>query len=206
ATPEMRPKLGGFLLQEEFRDPSPWNTASSAQGSVSITSSALTIAAQPGAYLSTLRNEPTLDNFYAEVTAHLSLCRDGGEYGLLYRASSTSYYRLSLSCNGTLRLDRISNGTRYPLQRPTLSSDLPRGAPAEVRIGLWASGAEMRFFLNDNYQFTISDKTFSRGVIGLFARATADLPVTVTFSSLTIRSLSDQTSLTPTASPNLFLP
>ncbi len=206
ATPEMRPNLGAILLQDEFRDPSLWNTASSAQGSVSMDSSALTIAAQPGAYLYTLRSEPSLDNFYAEVTARLSLCRDGGEYGLLIRASSTSYYRLSLICNGALRIDRINNGTRYPLQPLTLSSDVPRGAPAQVRIGLWASGAEMRFFINDNYQFTITDKTFLRGTIGLFARATADLPVTVTFSNLTIRSLRDQVSLTPTVSTDLFTP
>jgi len=186
----MRSNLGALLLQDKFDDPSVWNTASSAQGSVSLGNSALTIAAQPGAYLYTLRSTPTLDNFYVEVTAHLSLCRAEGEYGLLIRASNTSYYRFSLLCNSTLRLDRINNGTRYVLQPPTLSSDVPRGAPAEVRIALWASGAEMRFFVNDNYQFSISDKAFVRGSIGLFARATADLPVTVTFSGLSIRSLS----------------
>lgn len=209
ATPEMRPNIGENLLQDDFSQPALWSTSSSPQGSISIANNGLTIAAQPGTYLFSLRSEPIIDNFYAELTANLALCRGNGEYGILLRATATSYYRIGLICDGSLRIDRVNNGTRYPLQPPIFSSDVPRGAPARVRIGVWLMGAEMRLFLNDQYQLTLTDKTFSRGSVGVFARAPADLPLTVTFSNLTIHGIGNQTTLIIPTQPtpsDLFLP
>ena len=133
-----------------------------------------------------MRKELVLTNFYAELTARPSLCRDQDEYGLLVRASAVAYYRLALMCDGTLRLDRVTRHSHQILQSAVPSGDVPTGAPGEVRMGVWAVGSDLRFFLNGRYQFSVNDKNYPSGTIGVFVHSVADTPVAVTFSNLTI--------------------
>jgi hypothetical protein len=44
----------------------------------------------------------------------------------------------------------------------------------------------MRFFLNGRYQFSVSDRNYLSGTLGVFARSLGDTPVTVTFSDLVV--------------------
>lgn len=190
-TPERKPGVGALLLSDVFGAAGPWNPAVSEEASIDVSHNRLTIAAQPGVNAFRVRQGPTLTNFYAEVTARPSLCRDGDEYGMLFRApNNIAYYAFALACNGTAAVERVRAGRSYPaLQPPTLSSDAPQGAPAEVQLGVWVSGPEMHFFLNDRYQFSVSDATYKSGAIGVFARAAGDTPVTVTFSDLSVYSV-----------------
>jgi hypothetical protein len=199
-TAEMNPGIGEILLADDFSDDSVWDVAASDQGSAAIGRNRLTLVVQPGVYIASLRRETVFDNFYAEITAHTSLCRGDDTYGLLVRAVASSFYRFVLSCNGTLHVERIFSGTRLIILEPTSSGDAPTGAPGEVRIGLWAVGSEMRLFLNDRFQFSIVDKSFQSGALGVFARAAGETPVTVTFSDLTVYDVSN-TSPTRTPSP-----
>ncbi len=185
-TPEQKPGIGAVSLIDDFSIPNLWNIASSKDGSSAINNNQLTLSASPGVYIISLRKELVLSDFYAELTASPSLCRDQDEYGLLVRATAVSYYRLVLMCNGTLRLDRVTSHTRQTLQSAVPSSDAPTGTPGEVRMGVWAVGPELHFFLNGRYQFGISDSTYASGTIGVFAHSVADTPVTVTFSDLRI--------------------
>jgi hypothetical protein len=127
-----------------------------------------------------MRRELPLSDFYAEITARPSLCRGEDNYGLVVRGVGSSFYRFVLACNGQIRAERISGGTRQPLQEPVPSGDAP-GAPGEVRIGIWAVGSEMRLFLNGRYQFSVTEGTFPSGALGVFVRSTGETPVTVTF-------------------------
>jgi hypothetical protein len=183
---EMKPGIGTILLTDNFSDESLWDVAASDQGSAAISRNRLTLAAQPGIYLASLRRDVVLDDFYAELTVRTSLCRGADHYGLIIRATGSSFYRFVLSCNGFIHAERIKNGTKLILLEPVPSGDAPLGAPGEVRIGLWAAGAEMRLFLNDRFQFSLVDKSFPGGALGLFARSAGDTPVTVTFSNLTV--------------------
>jgi hypothetical protein len=150
----------------------------------------LTLAVQPGVYFISLRHNLVLDDFYAEITARTSLCRSANDYGLLIRAVPVAYYRYALSCDGNMRLERVSVSERHPLYLRTPSADAPSGAPAEVRLGVWAVGPEMRFFLNGRWQFTYNDPNLSSGTLGVFARSAGDTAVTVSFSDLVVRSVS----------------
>ena len=47
----------------------------------------------------------------------------------------------------------------------------------------------MRLFLNDHYQFGISDANYASGTIGVFAHSLSDTPVTINFSNLLVRGL-----------------
>ena len=185
-TPEQKPGVGALTITDDFSSPALWDVASSNEGSAIVNDNQLTLAVSPGIYIMSLRQQLVLSNFYAELTASPSLCKDQDEYGLLVRASARAYYRLVLMCNGTLRLDRVSSTTHQNLLPATPSADVPTGAPGEVRMGVWAVGADLRFFLNGRYQFSVNDGSYLSGTIGVFAHSVANTPVAVTFSNLTI--------------------
>lgn len=197
ATPEMSPGIGPVALSDDFSDDSVWDTAVSNQGSAAISRERLTLAVQPGVYLESFRRDMTFGDFYAEITARPSLCRADDSYGILVRGIGLSYYRFILSCTGEVRTERVTAGVKLPIHEPVSSGDAPRGAPGEVRIGVWAVGSEIRLFLNGRYQFSINDRSFPSGALGVFVRA-ADHPMSVTFSDLTVY---DVDYVPPTSTP-----
>ena len=198
-TPDMNPGIGRLTLEDDFSDEDVWDIAASDSGSASIHRNRLTLAVQPGYYLASMRRELPLTDFYAEITARPSLCRGEDNYGLVVRGVGSSFYRFVLACNGMIRAERISGGTRQPLQEPVPSGDAP-GAPGEVRMGIWAVGSEMRLFLNGRYQFSVVEPTFPSGALGVFVRSTGETPVTVTFSDLAVYDV-DYTLPTKTPIP-----
>jgi hypothetical protein len=188
-TPEMRPGIGTTTLTDEFTDPSLWDTATSDQASAEIDNNRLNLSVQSNVYLISLRQELTASDYYAEITARPGLCRGDDAYGMLVRANAMSYYRFSLSCNGTVYAERINGSKRELLQTPLPSGDAPRGAPGEVRIGVWAAGSEMRLFLNGRYQFSINNPNFPSGTIGVFVNSASETPVVVSFSNLELQEV-----------------
>lgn len=185
-TPELKPGLGSVILEDDFSDDSAWDTAVSDQGTAAISRERLTLAAQPGIYLVSMNREVNLEDFYAEITAHPSLCRGEDSYGIIIRAQGNSFYRFTLTCNSMISMERIQNSVRLLMVAPLLSGDAPPGAPGEVRIGIWANGSEMRFFLNGRFQFSITDPSSPSGAFGVFARGAGDTPVSVIFSDLIV--------------------
>ena len=184
-TPEMSPGIGKVTLSDDFSDDSVWDTATSDRGSATVMHHHLTLAVQPGYYLSSMRHQTIVSDFYAEITARPSLCRGEDNYGLLVRGVGSSFYRFVLACNGQIHMERITGGTKLLIHEPVPSGDAP-GAPGEVRIGVWAVGRDLRLFLNGRYQFSVMEPTFPSGGIGVYVRAAGDTPVTVTFSDLTV--------------------
>ena len=203
-TPEPRPGLGPVIFTDDFSDPSHWLTAESSQGSAIVIANRIALAVrEPRVGMLSLRDGPILSDFYAEIIARPSLCIGKDDYGLLYRAASPNdYYRIALTCDGTLRVDRVRSGQASAMTLPTASGDVPRGAPGEVRIGVWVSGPEMRVFLNDHYQFTVFDPVFQSGTLGVFARSAGETAVTITFSDLVVSEVS-YASPTPTLTPSI---
>jgi hypothetical protein len=186
-TPERNPNVGSILLADDFSSAKPWNPAISEEASVDVSRNRMTVAVQPGVYASRIRQGSTFTDFYAEITARPSLCRGDDEYGLLFRApNNVSFYAFVASCNGTSRVERVRFDRAYPLHEAVPSADVPPGAPGEVRLGVWASGSDIRFFLNGNYQFSIEDPTHGTGSVGVFARSVGDTPVTVIFTDLSV--------------------
>jgi hypothetical protein len=195
----MNPGIGAVMLEDTFTNETVWDVAASDGGSAAINRNRLTLAVQPGYYLASMRRELPLSDFYAEITARPSLCRGEDNYGLVVRGVGSSFYRFVLTCNRQIRAERITGGTRLPLQESLPSGDAP-GAPGEVRMGIWAVGNEMRLFLNGRYQFTVMDPSFPTGALGVFVRSTGDTPVTVSFSDLAVYEV-DYTLPTKTPIP-----
>ena len=187
-TADMRPKLGEILFKDNFSDSKAWQLSQSDTGSVALGKNELTIAiGENNAYVYSIREEPIFTNFYLEITAAPSLCRDLDEYGVLFRVSPTiDYYRFSLSCNGQVRLDRVKDGQASSPQPWLLSGSVPPGAPSSSHIGIAAVGSNMDFFVNGQYQFSIKDPLLTSGGVGVFARSANKMAVTVNFSDLVV--------------------
>lgn len=206
-TPDQRPGIGEITLWDDFSDQTSWSTLRSEAGSVAYGLGELTLAVsqRKGMLFSLSRSQPPGD-FYLEITASPSLCRGADEYGLLLRAASQlDCYRFLVSCDGKIRLDRLVNGMVVRLQDWIPSGQVPPGSPLVLRLGVWAARGELRFFINDIYQFAARDPVFTSGTLGVFARASSDSPLTVSFSELVVRGLDlarvPAPSPTPTATP-----
>jgi len=199
ATPEMNPGIGQQILADNFSDQTVWDTVTSDQASALIKNNHLTLAIEPNVSIASLRRDITLNNFYAEITAHIGLCRGEDNYGILMRAIGNSFYRFVFSCDRMIHVERVKSSTRLIIYNPISSGDVPPGAPGEVKIGIWAVGSEMRLFLNGHYQFSVIEKTFPSGAFGVFAQAKGDSPVTITFSDLKVYDVS---YLFPTQTPS----
>jgi hypothetical protein len=191
ATLEPLEGVEGVMFMDDFSDPALWSTSSSEAASAQVEANRLTLSLTSGRLsISSLRSQPVLANFYAEVTATTSLCRGSDEYGVLFRAQpGGSHYRFVLACDGQVRLERMIGGAGAILQNWADSSDAPPGAPGVVRIGVWAAGGELRLFLNGHLQFSQRDPVLPTGTLGFFATADGDTPVIISFSSLEVRSV-----------------
>lgn len=185
ATPEMSPGIGPRTLSDDLSDDSVWDTAVSDNASAAIGKNRLSLAAQAGYYISSMRRELPLSDFYAEITAHPSLCRGEDNYGIIVRGVGSSFYRFVLACNGQIRAERITGGTRLQIYDPVPSGDAPR-PPGQVRIGIWAVGSEMRLFLNGRFQFSVVEPSFPIGAFGVYVRSAGEEPVSVTFSDFEV--------------------
>lgn len=201
-TPDFSPVSGELLLQDDFSSATAWELSQSVLGRISLGQDELTISIQTGrSSLTSLRSEPDLADFYLTVEADPSLCRDQDAYGVIFRAmSSQDYYRFVISCEGRLRLERVRNGRSEVAVDWQASSQIRPGAATSHRVGVAMLGPEMRFFIDDVYQFTARDRVFTRGRFGLFARPGAENAVTVSFSDLSIYALQGLPSL-PTVTP-----
>lgn len=202
------PQLGlsTSLLEDDFSDQNAWDRLKVNAGSVAFGKNELTIAiAESKALLAGMRHSPEMSNFYLEITASPSLCRAADSYGLLLRASDPKNgYRWLISCDGQTRVERLQNGYIVMLQEWVPSLQIRPGSPSEAHLAVWMNGKEMRFYIEGIEQFTVSDPVYTTGYVGVFARAAADPPLTVNFSSLSITAVDPALlplpTLTPTAS------
>jgi hypothetical protein len=192
-TSDYLPGIGDTILIDDFSEPDSWVLEKTSSGSAALGKNELSLViSESGAYEYTVRAEPILTDFYAEITANPTLCRGLDEYGLLVRYNSpVDFYRLGLSCDGQIRLDRLVSGKASSPQPWMVSGSVPPGAPSFSRLAVWASGSEIRFFVNDQYQFSVNDPLLFKGSLGLFARSAGETDLTVSFSDLVVNEVTD---------------
>jgi hypothetical protein len=199
---DLRPGLGETILEDDFSDASNWETGQFSGATISVALNGLTIAI-PGveASVSSRRGNLDLRDFYLEIQVDTPLCRGSDNYGLLLRAASTSdFYRWIITCDGQMRLERIVGGTVAVAQNwiPAVRR------PDTARLGVWFYGKDLRFFIDDIYQFGVSDPVLTAGTVAAFARSSGAEPLTVNFSDLKIRKIDPAgvaAAATPTPQP-----
>ncbi len=186
-TVDAQPGFGSLILEDNFQTAGAWVTGQLPAGTIALNQDALTlVVSQEHGYLSTVRQNTALTDFYAQITANPTLCRGTDEYGLLLRVSGGDFYRFSLSCDGQARLDRLLGGSASSPKPWTQNGAIPPGSPSLSQLAIQAIGRQMRFYINDAFIFEVNDGTIPSGGLGLFARAASDTPVSVSFSNLKV--------------------
>lgn len=187
-TVDLKPIIGDLLFSDDFSVATNWMLAQSNISSVALGKNEITLAiSQSKTYLYTLRKEPQLDNFYLEITASPNLCLGDDEYGILFRFTpNQEFYRLGLTCDGQIHLDRYMQNRAAMIYPKSYSGAVPPGAPSLSSIELWASKNQIIVFVNQQYQFTLNDSTIPSGSFGLFARTGTHDAMTVNFSDLKV--------------------
>jgi hypothetical protein len=203
-TPNLRPAQGNILLEDAFSKAEQWITGTLAAGNIAVSNQSLTLAVQQTkASLQTYRlTNEVYGDFYLSVDASPSLCRGEDTYGVLFRLNSQwDYYRFLVRCDGYARVERVRD-SQTVLMEDWVFVGGNTGALANVNLGVWAYGSEMRFFVNDFYLFTTNDPVFINGQVGFFARSIGEDALTVRYKNLTIRALNpSEIPPTPTWTP-----
>lgn len=190
-TADLHPGVGKLVLQDDFTDEDAWPTTSSNTATVALANQSISLTLRERAdYLLVTRDPPTIGDFYMEVTASPSLCSKNNEYGIIVRAQPNgAQFRFVLSCNGTAKVERFYNGA-LSLETEVVESGLiPAVTPSSSRLAVWASGEQLRFFVNDFHLFTVRDSVLYRGNVGVFIRARGTAALSVSFSDLSLWAL-----------------
>lgn len=186
-TPDLRTGIGELQLADDFSDSADWSLSSDNNASVTISNGSLNLSLKSNDdLLLTTRTSPTFSNFYAEITATTNFCQGEDEYGLIVRALDGDHYRLALSCDGRVKIDRFYNGGLSRQAGWLTSGAVPAVAPGTSRLAVWAAGSQMRFFVNDLYVFTLTDSLLYKGTIGVFVHTAGEGDVSVSFSNLEV--------------------
>lgn len=191
-TEDLRPGIGEVLLEDDFSDSDTWATGRDDDGVVLVSGGTIYLGLNAErSYLFSTRNAPVFRDFYAEITASPTLCRGEDEYGLLVRGLDGDHYRFALSCDGRAKVDRYLGGSLSRQAGWVTNGSVPSVVPGSSRLGVWASGGEIRFFINDLYLFSINDTQLYRGTIGVFAHTAGAGDVSVSFSDLQVWALGE---------------
>jgi hypothetical protein len=200
-TPGVVPNLGALLFNDIFTDANQWTATTSSAGNSIVGNNRLTLTLAEGTDLMTitsLRMQPQVSDFYARIDAQLSLCRGRDQINLLFRVTSVAdFYRYSVNCNGEMRLERVVSGKPFVMRDWTPSPDAPLGAPGQVTMSVYAAGRDLRFFLNDHFQFTVNDQFFSQGGLGVSIRSEDGSPMSISFSNLSVHAVPSVGSTPP---------
>ena len=190
-TQEIMSEVGEIIFRDDFTSPEEWTIPQTDRGQINITNGeANIIINQSNSFLVGTLEKPDIQDFYVEITANPILCSGRDEYGLLFRvAGREQYYRFSLSCDGEVRLDKITGGGVFSLQPWTRSASVPPGAPSVSKLEVLALRNEIRVFINGDPQFTVFDSELRLGAFGIFAHSAGETAVTVSFSDLIVREV-----------------
>ncbi len=187
-TPDLRSGVGELLLEDNFSaaSTSAWSIRSDNVASVTVSKGSINLSLKSADdYLLSTRNEPVVGDFYAEITAIPNFCHGEDEYGLIVRDLDGDHYRLALSCDGRVKVDRYYRGLS-PQTGWLQSAVIPDVMPSSSRLQIWAAGRQMRFFVNDLYLFTVTDSLLYKGTIGVFVHTAGEGDVSVSFSDLKV--------------------
>ena len=191
-TPDLRPSIGEVILEDGFTVEQAWYTFSGSIGKITFSEDHLTLAVnQPPGMIYAIRETPILIDFYAEITADINFCQTGDEYGLMVRVDNSrlDHFRFAISCDGQAKIVQVHGSSGVVLEPLLRDPAIPNGFPGQTRLGVWASGEEIRFFVNGKYLFSIVDRIIGQGALGVYVRTTGEDPISVNFSELVINEL-----------------
>ncbi|MGD8865304.1 MAG: hypothetical protein PVI81_06910 [Anaerolineales bacterium] len=206
ATPDIISGLDTVLFQDRFATQTGWETLETRVGGVSYLNGRFSLAVnEPYTFFSAISPAPVFTDGYIEVQARAILCSEGDTYGLTFRVTPEGdHYRYTLSCDGNVRISRISAGEELVLVADTPTNSVLSGLLVDNRMAVILTGDEFKFFLNGVEVLTEQDDALPAGRAGLIVRARAGGQTTVSFDNYIVRSL--KPTPTATATPSALQP
>lgn len=123
-------------------------------------------------------------DFVLEVDATQDQGPSNNSYGVLFRIGDDEhFYRFGISGDGFYFLDKFVGDDWEVVIDWTESPYINRGQ-ASNRLKVTCTGSKITLHVNDQYLTTITDDSYDRGDIGLFAASFAEADVHITFDNL----------------------
>ncbi|MEN8241064.1 MAG: hypothetical protein ABFS17_04005 [Chloroflexota bacterium] len=191
-TPDLRPEIGEIILADGLSVEQAWYTFPGSIGNITFSEDHLTLAVnQPPGMIYAIRETPILTDFYSEITADINFCQTGDEYGLMVRVDNDrlDHFRFAISCDGQAKIVQVHGSSGVVLEPLLKDPVIPIGFPGQTRLAVWASGEEIRFFVNGKYLFSIVDRIIGQGALGVYVRTTGEDPISINFSQQVIHEL-----------------
>lgn len=200
-TPDLLAGLGEVVYSDDFQINRGWDLKETDIGGSSMFGGRINLAVRrPNAFFFIRNPTVELTDFYLELSARIEVCSEGDEYGVMFRLNEIfEHYRFTLTCSGETRITRVLQDGEIALIPSTQTYTVIPGLKVVNRFAVWASGDQFRFFINEQEVFFARDIELQSGGLGLFVRSRRSGQVTVSFDSLTIRSLLPEP--TPTYTP-----
>jgi hypothetical protein len=135
-----------------------------------------------------------IGNQQVRVTAHVSVCGERDELGLMFRGSvdaefNYSMYLFKLRCSGEARFELIRGTEVTVLTDWTAVAGTQTTPPIDNTLMVWMAGSEFRFYNNDQYLFSATDSTLTQGFYGLYLYDRTAGGETVFFEDLIARAV-----------------
>lgn len=203
--PEANSDLGALISGVELTSAVNWsNVAANNEASNKLIwqGDALHFAVNdPPASLFTLNKNIYTTNFYAEALFTVNRCAQNDTYGISFLAATEKYNnRFVIRCDGNIRVVQVRDGLNLPLIGWEFTGAAPPSAPGFVKVGVWVNNGELRFFLDDQIQFSVTDRYYTSGGIGFFVESQDPVGMNIKIEELKIYGLDPQTNL-PTLTP-----
>jgi hypothetical protein len=183
--------IGEVLLIDDFSDTTLWTTSRTSDGNVVYGNNALSLAVSGNrGVLNSISQHLLPSNFYLQIVVDVALCSPGDQYGVIFWWKSPGEsHRLMATCEGSLRLERLTGESGLALSDWQVGSRIRPGSPSTHTIALWANAGEIRVYVNNTYQFSAKTVAGLTGNLGVVARAGGTTAETVVFSQLEIYEL-----------------
>jgi hypothetical protein len=190
-TENFHPAIGNPIYSDDFSVLDDWSISSVDGARVTLGKNEITLTTQnAGVTVVSLNNTQTLQNGWVDTGVNVSLCKAADNYGLMIRAGGPGdAYRFMVNCLGQVKLERLKFGRPVTLVDWMQSGQVLPGSPLMIRLQVWTVQDELRFFVNEVFQFSTRDAAYPYGKVGFFANQSADTPVTVSFSDFSIYAI-----------------
>ena len=130
---------------------------------------------------------PFLSDFYLEATLKSPECSGGDHFGLMFRvpanANANKGYLFGITCDGRYSLRRWDGTNMYALVGWT-ADDAINTDGAVNKLGIWAEGKNLAFYINGEKVDEVTDNTYLEGSFGLFVGNGGEDKVTVSVDQI----------------------
>ncbi len=174
-------------FRESFDDArNGWTLTQSSQAEIAIGGGQLSIAVnQPDSLAWSVAAGKTFDDFTLDVDATPLSGPDDNDYGVIVRhLDDEDFYRFEISGDGYYNVQKRQKGKWEKLVADWTESSAIRKGKATNHLRVVCAGNTATFYVNQVKLIQVTDDSFKRGQVGVFAGTLAEPGVRVAFDNL----------------------